>query len=329
MRRREFITLLGGAASTWPLGARAQQPERMPRVGVLMPFAIDNSQYQARVGAFLQGFQKLGRADGRNVQIEYRASSGNPDELRRYAEELVSHAPDVVLATGVSTVVPLQQATKKIPIVFAVVPDPVGAGIVDSLGHPGGNVTGFTTFEYGLSGKWLELLKEVAPGVMRVAVLRNPAISAGIGQFAAIQSIAPSLAVELTPMDVRDGAEIELAVSTFARAPKGGLIITGSALAGAHRDLLVALAAQYRLPAVYYERSFVDAGGLIAYGADIIEEYRLAAGYVDRIIKGEKAADLPVQAPTKYETAVNLKTARAQGIEIPPSVLARADEVIE
>ena len=313
----------------WPFAARAQQPERIQRIGVLMPFATSDPQYQARLGAFREGLQKLGRIDGRDVQIEYRASAGNPDEIRKYATELVSLAPNVIVATGVSTVVPLQQATRSVPIVFVVVPDPVGAGIVDNLAQPGGNVTGFMWNEYGLSGKWLELLKEIAPRVTRVGVFRNPAISAGIGQFAAIQSMAPSLGVDLTPLDVRDAAEIERAVSAFARAPNGGLIVTGSALAAAHRDLLIALAAQHKLPAVYYESSFVAHGGLISYGADILEEYRLAAGYVDRILRGEQPADLPVRAPTKYETAINLKTAKALDIEIPPSVLARTNEVIE
>jgi putative tryptophan/tyrosine transport system substrate-binding protein len=294
-----------------------------------MPFAAADPQYQARVGAFLQGLQKLDRIDGRNVRIEYRASAGNPDEIRKYATELVALAPDVILATGVSTVVPLQQATSDVPIVFAVVPDPVGAGLVDSLARPGANVTGFSAFEYGVSGKWLEVLKEIAPLVTRVAVLRNPAISAGIGQFAAIQSVAPSLGVELTPMNVRDATEIERAISAFARTPDSGLIVTGSALVAAHRDLLVALTAEHKLPAVYYDHLFVAAGGLISYGTDVLEQYRLAAGYVDRILKGEKPIDLPVQAPTKYELAVNLKTATVLGITIPPSLLATADEVIE
>jgi putative ABC transport system substrate-binding protein len=329
MRRRNFIKGIAGSAAARPFAARAQQPERMQRIGVLMPFATSDPQYEARLGAFQQGLQKLGRIDGRDVRIEYRASAGNPDEIRKYATELVSLAPNVIVATGVSTVVPLQQATRSVPIVFVVVPDPVGAGIVGNLAKPGGNVTGFTLFEYGLSGKWLELLKEIAPRVTRAGVFRNPAISAGIGQFAAIQSMAPSLGVDLTPIDVRDAAEIERDVAAFAHVPNGGLIVTGSALAGAHRDLLIALASQHKLPAVYYESSFVTAGGLISYGADILEEYRLAAGYVDRILKGEQPADLPVQAPTKYETAINLKTAKALGIEIPPSVLARADEVIE
>ena len=278
----------------------------------------------------MQGLSQLGWFDGRNMRIEYRASTGNnADEIWKYATELVTLAPDVILATGVSTVGPLQQATHTIPIVFAVVPDPVGAGIVDSLARPGGNVTGFSTYEYGVSGKWLELLKEIVPRVMRVGVLRNPAISAGIGQFAAIQSVAPALGVELTPMNVRDASEIEHAIVAFAQAPNGGLIVTGSALVAAHRDLLITLTARYKLPAVYFERLFVAAGGLISYGPNVVEQYRLAAGYVDRILKGEKPTDLPVQAPTKYETVINLKTATALGLNVPATVLARADEVIE
>jgi putative tryptophan/tyrosine transport system substrate-binding protein len=329
MTRRKLIALVGSTAVSWPLGARAQQPERMRRIGVLLPFAIGSPQYQARVGAFLQRFTELGWTDGRNVQIEYRASTGNPDEIRKYATELVALAPDAILATGVSTVGPLQQVTSVVPIVFAVVPDPVGAGIVDSLARPGGNVTGFTTFEYGLSGKWLELLKEVAPRLTRAAVLRNAAISAGIGQFAAIQSVAPPLGVELRPMNVRDASEIERSITEFSRAPNAGLIVTGSALVAAHRELLITLAAKHKIPAVYYERSFVIAGGLMSYGPDVVDEYRQAAGYVDRILKGQKPADLPVQAPTKYELVINLKTAKALGLDVPPTLLARADEVIE
>ena len=329
MQRREFIGLIGGAAA-WSVAANAQQGERLRRIGVLMPFAASDPQYRARTGAFVQGLSQLGWFDGRNMRIEYRASTGNnADEIRKYATELVTLAPDVILATGVSTVGPLQQATHTIPIVFAVVPDPVGAGIVDSLARPGGNVTGFSTYEYGVSGKWLELLKEIVPRVMRVGVLRNPAISAGIGQFAAIQSVAPALGVELTPMNVRDASEIEHAIVAFAQTPNGGLIVTGSALVAAHRDLLITLTARYKLPAVYFERLFVAAGGLISYGPNVVEQYRLAAGYVDRILKGEKPTDLPVQAPTKYETVINLKTATALGLNVPATVLARADEVIE
>jgi ABC-type uncharacterized transport system substrate-binding protein len=329
MRRREFVTLIGGAAAAWPLVARAQQTEQMRRIGVLMPFASTNPVYQARIGTFLQGLEKLGRVDGRNVRIEYRASAGGIEEIRKYAAELVALAPDVIFATGASTVVPLQQTTRSVPIVFVLVPDPVGAGIVESLARPGGNTTGFGSFEYGLSGKWLEMLKEIVPQVTRVAVLRDPTISAGIGQFAAIQSIAPSHGVDLTPMNVRDATEIERAIATFAQTPNGGVIVTGSALAAAHRDLLVALMAQHKLPTIYNDRLFVAAGGLISYGSDNADQYRAAAGYVDRILKGEKPADLPVQAPTKYELVVNLKTAKALGLEIPAPVIARADEVIE
>jgi putative ABC transport system substrate-binding protein len=327
-KRRTFIALLGGAAA-WPLAAHAQQPERMRRIGVLMPFAAADPQYQARIGAFQRGLHQLGWDDSRNLRIDYRASAGNTEDIRKYAAELVALAPEVILATGVSTVGPLQQATRSVPIVFAVVPDPVGAGLVESLARPGGNVTGFTNYEYGISGKWLELLKEIAPRVTRAAVLRNPAISAGIGQFAAIQSIAPSIGVELTPMNVRDAPEIERAIAAFARGPNGGLIVTGSALAASHRDLLVTLTARHQLPAVYYDRLFPSADGLISYGPDLIDQYRLAAGYIDRILKGEKAADLPVQAPTKYELVINLKTAKALGLDVPATVLARADEVIE
>jgi putative tryptophan/tyrosine transport system substrate-binding protein len=328
MRRREFITLLGGAAACWPLDLRAQ-PAELRRIGVLMPFAASNPVYQVRMAAFLQGLEKLGRVDGRNVRIEYRASSGGTEEIRKYAAELVALAPNVIFATGASTVVPLQQATRSVPIVFVLVPDPVGAGIVESLARPGGNTTGFGSFEYGLSGKWLEILKEIVPQVTRVAVLRDPAISAGIGQFAAIQSIAPSHGVDLTPMNVRDATEIERAIATFAQTPNGGVVVTGSALAAAHRDLLVALMAQHKLPAIYYDRLFVAAGGLISYGSDNIDQYRAAAGYVDRILKDEKPADLPVQAPTKYEMVINLKTAKALDITVSSSLLSRADEVIE
>jgi putative tryptophan/tyrosine transport system substrate-binding protein len=327
MRRREFIA--GVAAATWPLVAQAQQPGHLRWIGVLMPFAMNDPQYQARVGAFLRGLAALGWIDGRNVRIEYRASTGKTDELSKYATELVAAEPDVILATGVSTVGPLQQATHTLPIVFVVAPDPVGAGIVDGLARPGGNVTGFSAFEYGASGKWLEVLKTIAPRVKRAAVLRNAAISAGIGQFAAIQSMASLVGVELTPMNVRDASEIERSVAAFAGTANGGLIVTGSALVGAQRNLLVALTARYKLPAVYYERSFVDAGGLISYGPDNVDQYRLAASYVDRILRGEKPSDLPVQAPTRYQLVINLKTAKALGLIIPETLLATADEVIQ
>ena len=328
MRRREFITLIGGAAA-WPLAAWGQQGERVLRIGVLMSLAADDPEDQARLAAFLQGLQEFGWAVGRNVRIETRWSRGNAADARKYVAELVALSPDVILATGSASVGPLLQATRTLPIVFVTVPDPVGAGFIDSLARPGGNATGFTAFEYGLSGKWLELLKEIAPRVTRAAVIRDPAITAGIGQFAAIQSVAPSIGVEVSPINVRDAGEIERAITAFARAPNGGLILTGSALALVHRDLIVTLAARYKLPAVYWTRTPVTGGGLVSYGVDIVDQYRQAAGYVDRILKGEKPADMPVQAPTKYELVINLKTAKALGLTVPPSVLSRADEVIE
>ena len=331
MKRREFITLLGGAAAVaWPLAARAQQPDRVRRIGVLMASAADDSESQARIAAFLQGLQQLGWADGRNMRIDTRWATTDADDIRRHAAELAALAPDVlVAATGTVTAAPLLQATRTVPIVFVQVIDPVGAGFVVSLARPGGNATGFTIYEYGMSGKWLELLKEIAPRMARAAVLRDPAIASGIGQFAAAQAVAPSLGVELSPVDVRDAGEIEHAVTAFARSSNGGLIVTASALATRHRDLIIALAARHRLPAVYSYRYMVAAGGLVSYGPDSLDQYRRAAGYVDRILKGEKPADLPVQAPTKYELAINLKAAKALGLELPATVLARADVVIE
>jgi ABC-type uncharacterized transport system substrate-binding protein len=330
MKRRHFITLLGGAAAAWPLAARTQQPERVRRIGVLMASAADDSENQARMAAFLQGLAQLGWTDGRNVRIDTRWATTNADDLRRHAAELAALAPDVlVAATGTATVGPLLQATRTVPIVFVAVVDPVGAGFVASLGRPGGNATGFTMFEYGLSGKWLELLKQMAPGVTRAAVLRDAAIASGIGQFAAVQAVAPSLGVELSPVDARDVPEIERAVAAFANSGNGGLIVTPSPVANRHRDLIATLAARHRLPAVYGSRQYVAAGGLISYGPDLIDQYRRAAGYVDRILKGEKPADLPVQAPTKYELVINLKTAKALGLDVPATLLARADEVIE
>jgi putative ABC transport system substrate-binding protein len=326
MRRREFLGLVGGAA-TWPLTARAQ--ERVRRIGVLMPAAADDRDAQDRVAAFLQGLQQSGWSVGRNVRIEYRWSASDADAMRKNAVELIALAPDVILANGNAAMTPLLRVTRTVPIVFAAVADPVGAGYVSSLARPGGNATGFVLYEFGLSGKWLELLKEFAPGVTRVAVIRDASVSAGIGQFAAIQSVAPSFGVELTPVDVNEAAEIERAVADFARVPNGGLVVTGGALVLTHRNLIIALAARHKLPAVYNRRLYVDNGGLISYGPDLLEHFRLAAGYVDRILKGEKPADLPVQAPTKYETVINLKTAKALGLSVPPSVLARADEVIE
>jgi putative ABC transport system substrate-binding protein len=329
MKRREFITLLGGAAAGWPLGARAQQAERMRRIGVLMPSAADDPEYQARMTAFLQGLGQLGWTSGRNVRIDTRWAAADADRIRKYAAELVALAPEVILAPGSATVGPLLQATRTIPIVFATVPDPVGAGFVESLARPGGNATGFIAFEYGLGAKWLELLKQIAPGVTRAAVLRDPAEASGTGQFGAIQSVAPSFGVEVSPISVRDATEIERAVTSFARGSNGGLIVTGSALTAIHRALIVTLAARHRLPAVYPGRYHVTGGGLISYGPDRVDQYRQAAGYVDRILKGEKPADLPVQAPTKYELVINLKTAKALGLDVPPMLLARADEVIE
>jgi len=329
MNRRAFITLLGGAAAAWPLAARAQQSKRLRRVGVLMPYAANDPQVQTRNAAFLQGLQQLGWTVGNNVQIDYRWSAGNEDDTRKYAAELVALAPDVIFASGSAAVGPLRRATRTVPIVFAATPDPVGAGFVESLARPGGNITGFTPYEYGIGAKWLEVLKEIAPSVARVAVIRDPTITAGIGLWGAIQSVSPSFGVELRPVDVGDVGEIERALAAFAGSPNGGLILTGSALAIVHRDLIIALAARYQLPAVYYERYFAAAGGLISYGYDTVEAYRLAAGYVDRILRGEKPADLPVQAPTKYELVINLKTAKALGLTVPDSLLARADEVIE
>ena len=328
MKRREFITLLGGAVA-WPLAARAQQRERKSRIGVLLPAAADDNEYQARLAAFLQALALLNWSVGRNVGIDVRWATANAAEIRRHAAELAALAPDVILSHGASTVGPLLQATRTVPIVFPVVSDPVAAGFVDSLARPGGNATGFIVFEYSLSGKWLELLKQIAPDVTRAAVFRDPAIPAGIGQFSAIQAVAPSLRVEVSPFNVRDGGEIERALAIFARSSKGGLIVTSSGLAERHRDLIITLAARHKLPAVYFDREFVTAGGLISYGTDQVEQYRLAAGYVDRILKGEKPADLPVQAPTKYELVINLKTAKALSLEVPPMLLARADEVIE
>ena len=328
MKRRQFITLLGGAAA-WPLAAGAQQGGRMRRVGVLQNLASDDPAEQARLMAFGQGLQELGWTIGRNVRIENRWSAGDPELIRRNTEEMVALAPDVILASGNAGVAPLLQATRTVPVVFVIVPDPVGAGFVDSLARPGGNATGFIAYEYGLSGKWLEVLKEIAPGVTRAAVIRDPALASGPGQFAAIQSIAPSLGVEVSPVNVRDAGEIERAITAFAHSPNGGLIVTGSALVGLHRHLIIALAARHKLPAVYVERTYVAAGGLISYGSDFLDQYRRAASYVDRILKGEKPADLPVQQPTKYELVINLKTAKALGLDIPPTLLARADEVIE
>ena len=329
MKRREFITLLGGAAAAWPLAARAQQSERMRRIGVLTPLAAEDPEHKARLAAFAQELQQLGWDVGRNVQIDTRAGAGDADRARGYATELVALTPDVILATGGSVVGPLLKVTRRVPVVFTQTPDPVGAGFVDSLARPGGSATGFTLFEYGTSGKWLELLKEVAPGVTRAAILRDAAIPQGSGQFGAIQSVAPSFGVELRPVDVNDPSEMERAVGAFAQSANGGLIVTASGLANVHRELIIALAARHRLPAVYFHRLFISGGGMISYGPNSIDPHRRAATYVDRILKGEKPGDLPVQAPTKYELVINLKTAKALGLDVPPTLLARADEVIE
>ena len=328
MKRREFMTLLGGTAA-WPFAARAQQPSGMRRIGVLMDLAENDPEGQARIAAFLQRLAQLGWTDGRNVRIDTRWGAGDAERIRRQAAELIALAPDVILATGTPSLGPLLQATRTVPIVFMQVVDPVGGGFVDSLARPGGNATGFTIFEYSLSAKWLELLKEVTPRVTRVGVLRDPAVSSGTAQFGAIQSVAPSLGAEVSPINLRDSPEIGRGVTTFARSANGGLIVTTSTLANVHRDLIVMLAARYKLPAVYSARYFVIGGGLMSYGPDRIDQSRRAAGYVDRILKGEKPADLPVQAPTRFETVINLKTAKALGLQIPDVVRARADEVIE
>src|SRR4051794_29973265 len=328
MKRRDFIAFLGAGAAAWPLAVGAQQPERMRHIGVLVGLAEDDPESQARSAAFAQGLAQLGWAEGRNVQIDTRWA--NADNIRGHAAELVALAPDVILAaTGTLTVAPLLQATRTVPIVFVLVVDPVGAGFVASLAKPGGNATGFTIFEYGMSGKWLELLKEIVPGVTRAAVLRDPAIASGIGQFAAVQAVAPSLGVELSPVDVRDAGEIERAVTAFARSGNGGVIVTASALATRQRDLIITLAARLKLPAIYAGRWFVTGGGLLSYGPDYVAQFRQAAGYVDRVLKGEKPADLPVQSATKYETVINLKAAKALGLDVPAPLLARADVVIE
>jgi putative ABC transport system substrate-binding protein len=318
-----------GAAAAWPLAARAQQSERVRRIGVLTNLAADDPEGQVRNTAFAQALAQLGWTVGQNLRIEHRWAAGDAERIRKYAAELVALAPDVMLATGAAGVGPLLQATPTVPVVFVLVPDPVGAGFVDSLARPGGNATGFVQFDYAISGKWLELLKEIALGVTRVAVLRDPATTAGQGQIGAIQAMAPSFGVEVTPVNVRDSGEIEHAIATFARTSRDGLIVTASALTVFHRDLIVTLAARYKLPTVYFQRIFVASGGLISYGAHVVDQYRRAAGYVDRILKGEKPADLPVQAPTKFELVVNLKTAKALGLELPSTPLARADEVIE
>jgi putative tryptophan/tyrosine transport system substrate-binding protein len=329
MKRRAFITLLGGAATAWPVAARGQQADRVRRIGVLSPLPADHPDELVRYAAFLEALRQLGWTDGGNVRIEARWSAGDAAITRKYAAELVALAPDIIVATGSAGAAAMLQATRSVPIVFVIVPDPVGSGYVESLAQPGGNATGFMQFEYSLSGKWVELLKEIAPGVTRAAILWDPAVVSGIGQFAVIQSVAPAVGVDVRAINLRDAAEIECSIAAFARAPNGGLILTASALSALHRDLIISLAARFKLPATYQERSYVAAGGLVSYGTNFRDQYRRAAAYVDRILKGEKPADLPVQAPTKYELVINLKTAKALGFDLPASVLARADEVIE
>ena len=331
MKRREFITLLGGAAAAWPLAARAQQGERVRRIGVITGGTVaDNSDARANFAAFREGLQQLGWVDRGNLRVDYRWGAGDAERVRKNIGDMLSGPPpDVILASGAAALGPVLQATRTVPIVFANVADPVGAGFVDSLARPGGNATGFIQFEYNLSGKWLELLKEIAPSVIRAAILRDPAITAGIGQFSVIQSVASSVGVDVSPINLRDAGEIERAVTAFARSSNGGLIVTTSALSLRHRKLIIALAERHKLPTVYYRRLYVTDGGLISYGYDIVDQFRRAAVYVDRILKGEKPADLPVQAPTKYELVINLKTAKALGLDVPPTLLARADEVIE
>ena len=326
--RRKFLTTLGGAAAAWPIAARAQQGERMRRIGFLMNTTADDPEGQARIAAFHQGLQEWGWTLGRNARIDVRWGAFDADSSRHYATELVALAPEVIVASASAAMGALQRM-RTVPIVFVSIVDPVGAGFVESLARPGGNVTGFTNFEYGLSGKWLELLKEIAPGVTRAAVLRDTAVGSGVGQYAIIQAVAPSFGVELRPIDLRNPGEIERGVVAFAREPNGGLIIVGAPPGAVHRDLIITLAARHRLPAVYPYPYFAHSGGLVSYGPDVVSHFRRAAGYVDRILKGEKPGDLPVQAPTKYELVINLKTAKALGLEVPPSLLARADVVIE
>jgi putative tryptophan/tyrosine transport system substrate-binding protein len=329
MRRREFITLLGGAAVAWPLAARGQQPERMRRIGMLMTIAADDPEAQPRFAAFRQELQRLGWTDGRDLRVDTRWFPGDAANARKNVAEMMSLVPEVILAAGNVAVAAALQASRSVPIVFVLVPDPVGQGFVDSLARPGDNATGFTLYEFGMGGKWLELLKQMAPGMTRAGVLRDATTTGGVGQFAAIQSVAPSLGVEIIPINVRDVGEIERGVASVARTGNHGLIVTGSGLAFVNREMIITLAAQHKLPAIYWDRALVTAGGLISYGTDLRDQFRQAAGYVDRILKGEKPGDLPVQAPIKYELVINLKTAKALGLDVPPTMLARADEVIE
>ena len=329
MKRRDFIKFLGGAATAWPLAVRAQQPERMRRIGIMLPATADDERFQTFVGAFLQELQSSGWSIGRNVRIDTRWATADAAAIRKHAAELVELTPDVILTFGASTVGPLLQVTRTLPIVFAVASDPVGNGFVDSLGRPGGNATGFMSFEYTMAGKWLELLKQIAPSVTRVAVLRDTDNPSGNALFGVIQAMAPSLRVEVTPVNMRVAGAVERSVVALARTPSAGLIVTASGQAYIHRDLIIGLAARHKLPAVYYEHSFVVAGGLMSYESDYIDQFRRAAAYVDRILKGEKPADLPVQAPTKFELAINLKAAKAIGLIVPPSLLASANAVIE
>jgi len=327
MRRREFI--LGGAAAAWSVTARAQQDGRVRRIGVLLPAAADDAEVQIWWAAFLQALAQLGWTIGRNMRVDIHRATPNATKIRQHAAELVAKAPDIILTGGTSTTAPMLQTTRTAPIVFATVVDPVGAGLIDSLARPGGNATGFLLYEYSLGGKWLELLKQMAPTITRVAVLRDASTASGTGQFAAIQAVAPSLKVDVVPVNMREAGDLERTVAAFARSPNGGLIVTGSGLSILHRDLIIALAARYKVPAIYYERFYAAAGGLISYGSDRIELYRLAAGYVDRILRGEKPANLPVQAPTKFELVINLKTAKALGLTVPPVLLATATETIQ
>jgi putative ABC transport system substrate-binding protein len=329
MRRRNFIGLVGSATVAWPLTARAQQGERLRRVAILVPIAADTPGAQAFYAAFLKAFEELGWTDRRNVQITVRWSGGNEAEMRKYADELIALAPDVLVASGGTAGELMLKATRTIPIVFVLVPDPVGSRFVERLSRPGGNATGFMMFEYNLCGKWLELLKEIAPNVTQAAVLRDPTFVSGIGQFVVIQAVAPSVGIEVSPIDLHEPDQIERAIATFAQSPNGGIILTASATGATNVDLIIAAAARYKLPAVYVQRPFVSAGGLISYGPNFADQFRRAAGYVDRILRGEKPGDLPVQAPNKYELAINLKTANALGLSVPKSLLARADEVIE